>query len=687
MFLRRLELANIRSYKKETITFETDTTLLCGDIGSGKTTILLAIEYALFGILRGKTSPQELLRHDAREGKVILEFEVQSKQVAITRTLKRSGKNILQGPGVLVINGEEEQLVATELKARILGLLGYPESLLSRSTNLFRYTVYTPQEQVKLILQESVEERKDIIRKIFGIDKYKRVAENTQYYTTDLRERTQRLQGQTDDLKTLKEQFSSQQKELDVLTKRLAPATKEAQEIKEKRIKTEKLLDKLATEQKTLQELNQRHKLKEQELAATQHALADIDKRIKARTDHNAYELKAIKDIKEVKEVKDETKRKLKEIFARLQEKKSLLSKKQGEVQARKKQATHMTEQISRLTTCPVCKQNVSDDHKDHIAKEQQKILSQVKEKQAHYAKVARTFHDKEKDLVEKQERLAKQEQEFIRFQEAQKRQLLHEKENEQLIKDKQTLEKKKNELDKQLKNIARELQAKKKDMVQDGPLKEELLTLRKAEREKDLALQELKTRHSVATNMHATLKQAIAEKEAVHKRIEKLSTIKHWVQELFIPLVKTIEKRVLQQVYKEFNEYFVNWFGMLVQDDTLTVRLDQDFTPLIEQNGYDTNLTNLSGGEKTSLALAYRLALNKVLNDYFSTLHTKGLLILDEPTDGFSTEQVDTLRDVLEQAGVNQLIIVSHEQRLESLAQHVLRIEKSAQESLVLTT
>ncbi|MBI2141854.1 hypothetical protein HYU16_05575, partial [Candidatus Woesearchaeota archaeon] len=75
--------------------------------------------------------------------------------------------------------------------------------------------------------------------------------------------------------------------------------------------------------------------------------------------------------------------------------------------------------------------------------------------------------------------------------------------------------------------------------------------------------------------------------------------------------------------------------------------------------------------------ALAYRLALNKVINNLVSTIRTKDLLILDEPTDGFSTEQLDKLRDVLAQLQLPQIIIVSHEERIESFVQHVIRIQK----------
>ena len=226
MFIQEVKLSNVRSYGLQTINFSEGITILSGDIGSGKSTILMALEFALFGILRGKTSASELLKHGEKEGFVELKCEIQNKEIIIRRSLKRTSTSVAQKEGYLSINGEKESLTPIELKARILNLLGYPDSLINTSTNLFRYTVYTPQEQVKQILFESSDERKDIIRKIFDIDKYNRVSENINYYKTNLREIISRLQGQTDDVKTLQEQLAAQRREQEKIENKL-PKTNE----------------------------------------------------------------------------------------------------------------------------------------------------------------------------------------------------------------------------------------------------------------------------------------------------------------------------------------------------------------------------------------------------------------------------------------------------------------------------
>ena len=145
----------------------------------------------------------------------------------------------------------------------------------------------------------------------------------------------------------------------------------------------------------------------------------------------------------------------------------------------------------------------------------------------------------------------------------------------------------------------------------------------------------------------------------------------------LFIPTLNLIEKHILANANQEFNQHFQRWFSLLVEDVGKTAMIDETFTPIIEQDGYEQDVHYLSGGEKTSVALAYRLALN-ILVQRASTSMTSNLLILDEPTDGFSKEQLSRVKDILEELECPQIIIVSHERELESFADQIFSITKT---------
>jgi exonuclease SbcC len=52
-------------------------------------------------------------------------------------------------------------------------------------------------------------------------------------------------------------------------------------------------------------------------------------------------------------------------------------------------------------------------------------------------------------------------------------------------------------------------------------------------------------------------------------------------------------------------------------------------------------------------------------------------LIILDEPTDGFSETQLDRLRLVLDELNIKQVILVSHESKIESFVDNIISLSK----------
>ena len=180
------------------------------------------------------------------------------------------------------------------------------------------------------------------------------------------------------------------------------------------------------------------------------------------------------------------------------------------------------------------------------------------------------------------------------------------------------------------------------------------------------------------------TLEKEINEKQKAKEKLAYISQLGNWIDELFVSLMSAMERHVMANIHSQFNELFKNWFDILLEDEAINVRVDEEFTPVIEQDGYETYIENLSGGEKTSVALSYRLALNKVINDIVADIKTKDIIMLDEPTDGFSTEQLDKVRDILNELNMKQVIIVSHESKIESFVENVIRVEKQDGASVV---
>ncbi|HIJ18373.1 TPA: hypothetical protein HA372_01655, partial [Candidatus Woesearchaeota archaeon] len=222
-------------------------------------------------------------------------------------------------------------------------------------------------------------------------------------------------------------------------------------------------------------------------------------------------------------------------------------------------------------------------------------------------------------------------------------------------------------------------LQLGQKKAAEEGyqSAKEEVEKARGKEQKAELEHLGMKKELEGVQRLLAVIGKDIREKSGAVEKLKRLRGVHEWLSAFFMNLMLTMERHVMLQINKEFSELFRNWFSTLMEDEMLSVRLDDEFTPLIEQDGYETSIDNLSGGEKTSVALSYRLALNRVINDVVAEIKTRDILMLDEPTDGFSTEQLDKVREVLETLRIGQVIIVSHEAKIESFVDNVIRIAK----------
>lgn len=686
MILKSLKLENIRSYLNEQINFPESSVLLAGDIGSGKSTILLAIEFALFGI-KTDLSGESLLRHGKSSGSVELQFSIDKNDIVIKRNLKKQKDAVRQDSGYIILNERKIEGTATELKSKIISLLGYPESLVSKSKDLiFRFTVYTPQEEMKQILYESKDVRLDTLRKVFGIDKYKRIRENGQIYTKELRIKKKEYEASISDLEEKQNQKKEREEKIIILNenlKKLEPELKKT---------NENLQNQKSTIEKYEKDALELNKL-ESDLQICGHNIINVSEQ-SSKVTQDIEELE--KDIERLrKEVDEKSIDNFENILKEIKQKKNELNDKEtkldevknklSELNILKNKSNELKEKITKLDICPICKQKVDGSHVKHIKEDEDKKLKEIDEKIEIYKK-----HQKAGDEI-----IEKLETEIERLNEKEKKFELNKLRLNNLKEKLERITKLKENKDECKKKIAeynkkrlyiKEKISKYKGIDEKYKKEKQLLNeLLDEQKEIEIKVSELRKEKEMLLNILKDLDEEILKKENVKEQINKISQLHNWLDEYLINLMSLMEKQVMGSIYNEFNDLVREWFNMLIEDEVLNMRLDEEFTPVIEQNGYETYIGHLSGGEKTAVALAYRLALNKVINDLISGIKTKDIIILDEPTDGFSSEQLDRVKEVIDSLNIKQIIIVSHEPKIETFVDNVIRIGKAEHVSHIL--
>ena len=163
--------------------------LLHGATGSGKTSLLDAIGFALYGSVPGARGAKQLRSHHAAPGvrtEVVLEATIGSRAVRITRRPlqerpRRGGGTTSENPSVLVaVAGDREALAREECLARFSGVQeanAELERLVGMGARQFFQVVLLPQGEFATFLRAKDEDRADLLRRLFDVTTFDRVRE------------------------------------------------------------------------------------------------------------------------------------------------------------------------------------------------------------------------------------------------------------------------------------------------------------------------------------------------------------------------------------------------------------------------------------------------------------------------------------------------------------------------------
>ena len=184
---RRLEIEGLRSYrKKAVIEFEPDGLLvITGATGAGKSSILEAMMFALYGVYSGNSkSNKELIADRCDEMRVTLEFEVNGKVYTAHRAVGRKGAGsfaLAQGDQVLCHDGNR-------LTAEVTALLGLDEEQ-------FKKTVFLPQGAFQNFLTSKPKERVDLLKRLLQVEPLDQLEARVQLWLSQSRQVLDRAEG------------------------------------------------------------------------------------------------------------------------------------------------------------------------------------------------------------------------------------------------------------------------------------------------------------------------------------------------------------------------------------------------------------------------------------------------------------------------------------------------------------
>ena len=686
-----VELGNFLSHSDTTLEFDNGVTVFVGNNGAGKSSIIDAITFALFG-QHTRKSNKGLIKRGTNHAFAKVTFNVKGKQYRAERKIDTKGG--LAAKFSENVNGNWIQIAAGERKQFGESMTSEIEKKIGLDFEKLKIASIVQQGELNAIIKAKPKEFKELLNAIIGIDKLDVAAEAMKIISKDFRE-------------NIRENIGYDDTQIEILSRDLEKFYDELKELKP--LKKEYLSKKYQYEKESA---DLRIKF---EIEAPK-----IDKINQLESRRNELSTYAKAAIKEIQHEINEKERKIRECegcFEHVEPKQKLETElknveveiidSQKKIQQLTNQKISLIEKQSLATKlqlkdnkCPVCDSVVDklnplfqEKHlKEEIATIEKEVNSLEKELESYNAERIE-FSEKLQNIREAQAIL-----------------------RAYSIKDQN-----------ELKIIQKEIELKKKNTqkipltITSGNLMEvadldshtKMLfnSISKLEEEtKGFDETEFKNLKSSMNNMQTNLSQIDQKLGAISENINK--------NESQIKIIENVisELRVVRNYSEELNSIQTNVFnrdGPVATSlrswalNTISIRASEYLTLLntkiqrilLKEKTRDVIITcfskkevldleSLSGGEQVSIALALRLGMASLLGA--SNLN---LMILDEPTTHLDAERRKALVEVLSQLSnltnaqnPMQFIIITHESEIfeDSNVEQIYKFESTELESKV---
>ena len=266
MIFTKLKLNNFKSHDHTVITFDRGISVIVGENGAGKSTILEAISFALFKQHTGKKI-DDLVRNNSNAMSVELEFTSNNRQYRIVRE-KRSNlkssiykKTSADSGYVHICTGDRE--VAAEIR-----------QILDIDSDLFLNAIYIRQGEIAELVDKTPAEKKQLIGKLLGLDALEKSWKNLLPFINEYENKLSEIKGKLYNSDKLMEDYDKKRAEIESLKDRGHELEKEIEEVKG-------LLDEISE--------NKRNMEREKEIYDNQINNLDVEKKTLAKLEEDKH--------------------------------------------------------------------------------------------------------------------------------------------------------------------------------------------------------------------------------------------------------------------------------------------------------------------------------------------------------------------------------------------------------------
>ena len=684
--IKSIELVDFLSHSDTKLEIKDGVTIFVGDNGAGKSSIIDAITYALFGEHTRK-DVKSLIRRGTNQGYAKIEFSIRNKQYEAFRKIENKSSNYLIAKFFETTNNNRIEIASGERRQYNESMKEQVEKTIGMDFKKLKIASIVQQGELNTIINAGPTARQELLNSVIGIDKLdiasKYMLENIKKFREKIKTD---LSYNDNDIETLTRKFENYQEDI----KETEPK-KNQLELKQKQIQEElkDLQNELEIETPKIDKINQLELRKNELLKYVKETIGVIQQQIsenerKIHDCEGCFEEIKVKGgfeakIQKVEEAVEETLKKIQEMssqIASLKEKQILASKLQ-----------------LKDNKCPVCDSTVEKLNpffqQEHIKEEISRLQEDIKLK------------EKERDMYsQKREEFLKKIQ---KARDAEATLRAHSiNTEEELIKIQKYTQIKKEKLpltnNKDLKQISQiDNHAKlifenilKLELETKGFREEEFLNLKKIIMEKQSELSQIDQemgrmleKIDLAKKEIDEIQKIILELKKVREYILKLEKIEKNIFNKKGSVATSLRSWALNSISLKASEY-LSFLNTKIQRISLS---EKDITCYSNTEALD--LKSLSGGESVSIALALRLGMASLLGA--SNLN---LMILDEPTTHLDAERKKLLVGILSQLSEIsnsqspiQFLIITHDAEIfeDSNVGQIYKFESSEEGSKVI--